>query len=81
LTERDYLQIHRLLFDPRSIATLDALGIEDAVVVKRWFYGQTERSLVVLDNADAIDEGDSESDVNLEFYLLDAPTVDVIITV
>jgi hypothetical protein len=36
--------------------------------------------LVVLDSADAIDHGDDESYLNLEFFLPDAPTVDVIIT-
>jgi hypothetical protein len=44
------------------------VSVEDAVVaVKRWFHGQTERSLVVLDSADAIDNGDDESYLNLEF--------------
>ena len=80
--DRDYLQIHRLLFDPTSVTRLDTISIEDAVVaVKRWFRGQTERSLLVLDSADAIDDDDdNESYIDLEFYLPDAPTVDVIIT-
>jgi hypothetical protein len=77
--ERDYLQIHRLLFNLKSITGPGAVRIEDAVVaVKRWFHGQTKRSLVVLDSADAID--DDESCPNLEFFLPDAPTADVIIT-
>ena len=83
--ERDYLQIHKLLFDPKSVINPDAVSVEDAVVaVKRWLHGLTERSLVVLDGADAIDDSgggdDDESYLNLRFFLPDAPTVDVIIT-
>jgi tetratricopeptide (TPR) repeat protein len=79
--DRDYLQIHRLLFDPTSVTRLDIVSIEDAVAaVKRWFHGQTERSLLVLDSADVIDDDDNESYINLEFYLPDVLTVDVIIT-
>jgi hypothetical protein len=36
--------------------------------------------LLVLDSAAAIDDDDNESYINLEFYLPDAPTADVIIT-
>lgn len=59
--ERDYLQIHRLLFDPISVTKPETISIEDAVVtLKRWFHGQAERSLLVLDSADAIDDNDNE---------------------
>jgi tetratricopeptide (TPR) repeat protein len=79
--ERDYLQIYWLLFYPTSMKRPDTLSIEDAVVaLKRWFHGQTERSLLVLDSADALNDDDNESYINLEFYLPDSPTVDVIIT-
>jgi hypothetical protein len=79
--ERDYLQIYRLLFDPTLGARPDAVSVQDAVVaVKRWFHGQTERPLVVLDSADAIDNGDDESYLNLEIFLPDTPAVDIIIT-
>jgi len=46
----------------------DAVSVKDAVVaVKRWLHGQTERSLVVLDSADATDDsggggGDDDDD-------------------
>jgi hypothetical protein len=52
------------------------------VTLKRWFHGQTERSLLVLDSAEAIgdDDNGNESYIDLEFCLPDAPTVDVIIT-
>ena len=79
--ERDYLQIHRLLFNTTSLTRPDALSVENAVMaVKSWLRDQTERSLVVLDSADALDDDDDESYINLEFFLPDAPTVDVIIT-
>jgi hypothetical protein len=73
--ERDYLQIHKLLFDPKSAINTDAVSVEDAV--KRWLHGQTERSLVVLDSSDAIDDSgggdddndDDESCLNLRFFL------------
>ena len=79
--ERDYLQIHRLLFDPTLSTRPDALSVEDVVIaVKRWLHDRTERSLLVLDSADAIDDRDNESYINLELFLPDAPTVDVIIT-
>jgi hypothetical protein len=79
--ERDYLRIHRLLFNSTSMTTQEELEIEDAVAaVKSWFYGQKQRSLVVLDGAGGIDEGDDGSFIDLGFFLPDAPTVDVIIT-
>ena len=63
--ERDYLQIHRLLFNLRPVTGPDAVRIEDVVAeVKRWFHGQTERSLVVLDSADAIDDDKSYPNSN-----------------
>jgi hypothetical protein len=38
--ERDYPQIHRLLFDPISVTKPDAVNIEDAVAsVKWWLHG------------------------------------------
>jgi tetratricopeptide (TPR) repeat protein len=79
--ERDYLQIYQLLFDPTLSTRPDALSVEDAVIaVKRWLHDQTERLLLVLDSADAIDDRDDESYINFELFLPDAPTVDVIIT-
>ena len=77
---RDYLQIHRLLFGPTSVTGPDAVSVEDAVVaVKGWFHGQTERSLLVLDSADVIGDSDNVSCINIAFFMLDVPTVDVII--
>jgi hypothetical protein len=38
------------------------------------------RSLVILDGADTIDDADNASYIDLEYFLPDAPSVDVIIT-
>jgi hypothetical protein len=35
---------------------------------------------MVLDSTDVIDDSDNESHINLAFFMLDTPTVDVIIT-
>jgi tetratricopeptide (TPR) repeat protein len=78
--ERDYVQIYRQLFEPRG---REVLGMEDVVsAVKSWFYThpQIGRSLVVFDSADAIDESDDASYIDLNYYLPDAPSVDIIIT-
>jgi tetratricopeptide (TPR) repeat protein len=78
--ERDYLLMHRLLFGGWS-AGLKSPTIEEAVMmVKSWFHGKSGRSLVIFDSADTIDEADDASCVDLEYFLPDAPSVDVIIT-
>jgi hypothetical protein len=47
LIERDYLQIHQLLFNPKPITGPDAGRIEDAVAaVKRWFHGQLALEII-----------------------------------
>jgi hypothetical protein len=61
--ERDYIQIHRLLFG--GLAT-------GGGAVKSWFYQQSERSLLVLDSVDSIDDADDSSYVSLEYFVPDA---------
>lgn len=70
--ERDYIQIHRLLFG--GLATGGgAVKLENMVpAVKSWFYQQSERSLLVLDSVDSIDDADNSSYVNLEYFIPDA---------
>ena len=78
--ERDYVQIYRQLFEP-VVSGREVLGIEDAVpAVKNWLHAQTGRSLVVFDSADAIEESDDASYIDLNYFLPDAPSVDIIIT-
>jgi tetratricopeptide (TPR) repeat protein len=79
--ERDYLQIYRLLFDRPGRAGQESLRLEDAVpAVKNWFHQHHGRLLVVLDSADTIDNVEDKSYIDLEYFLPDAPFVDVIIT-
>jgi tetratricopeptide (TPR) repeat protein len=79
--ERDYIQIYRQLFEPAGVRGREVLRMEDVVpAVKNWFYTQIGRSLMVFDSADAIDEGDDASYIDLNFFLPDAPLVDIIIT-
>ena len=55
--------------------------MEDVVpAVKSWLHTQIGRSLVVFDSADAIDESDDASYIDLNYFLPDAPSVDIIIT-
>ena len=78
--ERDYLSMYRLL-SGRAAGRLDSPTIEEAVImVKSWFHSRSGRSLVIFDSADAIDNADDASYIDLEYFLPDAPSVDVIIT-
>jgi len=77
--ERDYLSIYRILFG--RLAGRESLTVEEVVVmVKNWFHGQSGRSLVIFDSADTIDDADDASYIDLQYFLPDAPSVDVIIT-
>jgi hypothetical protein len=67
--ERDYIQIHRLLFG--GLATGGG-AVKLVPAVKSWFYQQSERSLLVLDSVDSIDDADDSSYVNLEYFVPDA---------
>jgi hypothetical protein len=79
--ERDYVQIYRQLFELVVVRGREGLSIEDVVpAVKSWLYTQMGRSLVVFDSADAIDESDDASYIDLNYFLPDAPSVDIIIT-
>ena len=79
--ERDYAQIYRQLFEPGVWRGGEVLGMEYVVpAVKKWLYTQVGRSLVVFDSADAIDESDDASYIDLNYFLPDAPSVDIIIT-
>ena len=55
--------------------------MEDAVpAVKRWFHRCEGRWLVILDSADAIDDNQQESYIDLDYFIPDAPGMHVIIT-
>ena len=78
--ERDYLTIYRLLFS-RLSAGSELPTVEEAVpMVKSWFYGQSGRFLVIFDSADTIDDADEISYIDLNYFIPNAPCVDVVIT-
>ena len=55
--------------------------VEDAVpAVKQWFHSHEERWLIILDNADTINNDQDKSYINLEYFLRDAPGVHIAIT-
>lgn len=77
--ERQYLEIYKLL--PNMSYDSSTTSINDAVAaVKSWLYRQDGRSLWVMDSADAIEDTDDASFVDLNFYLPDGPRLDRIIT-
>jgi hypothetical protein len=79
--EWDYLQIYRRLYEDRTATSQDRFKIEDAVpAVKGSFHGREGVWLVVLDSADAIDHDQDDSYIDLQFFVPDAPRVDVVIT-
>ncbi len=79
--ERDYVRLYRQLFRGGTEAGQDIVKLEDAVLaVKNYFHSQKGRYLFVLDSADSIDNEQDESYIDLNFFVPDAPNVDVIIT-
>lgn len=55
--------------------------LEEAIqTVKGWFHSRTGKWLLILDGADSIENEEDESYINLQAYLPDAPSVDIILT-
>jgi tetratricopeptide (TPR) repeat protein len=79
--ERDYLQIHTLLFGGRGLSGNEKTPVEKAIAeVKSWFHGRDGKWLFVFDSVDTIDNDEDDSYIDLGVYLPDAASVDVIIT-
>jgi tetratricopeptide (TPR) repeat protein len=76
--EADYKQIHNLLLRPKR----DDTGIDTCVSeVRHWCRPRgTRRYLFVLDSADSIDDQESPEYIDLQRYIVDAASTDVIIT-
>ena len=73
--ERDYIQIHRLLYSHQVDIGHEMVKVEDAVpAVKRWFHGREGRWLVILDSADTIDDDQQKSYIDLDYFIPDAPS-------
>lgn len=83
MIERDYIQIYRLLFPEVAVRRShgSSITVEDAApAVKSWFYRQKGRSLLVVESADSINDVEDASYVDSNYYLPDAPRVDVVVT-
>ena len=79
--DRDFLQIYKLLYGLRAPEGQEMIKPEDAVLaVKSWFQRRSGRWLMVFDSADAIDDEEDRSYIDLRYFLPDAPAVTVIIT-
>jgi tetratricopeptide (TPR) repeat protein len=79
--DRDFLQIYKLLYGLRALEGQEMIKPEDAVLaVKSWFQRRSGRWLVVFDSADAIDDEEDKSYIDLRYFLPDAASVTVIIT-
>jgi hypothetical protein len=76
--EADYKQIHNLLLHP----TRDDTDIDTCVSeVRQWCHCRgTRRYLFALDSADSIETLDSIEYIDLQRYIVDAPSADVVIT-
>ena len=79
--ERDFLQIHRLLFGVQPGSGQDNMNVENAVLaVKDWFPGNDRRWLVVFDSADAIDNEEDDLYIDIKYFIPDDPSVHFIVT-
>jgi len=79
--ERDYRQIHALLFGDNQYSASFQLDIDRIVTaVKSWFHRREGRWLFVFDNADSLDNETDPYYVDLRHYLPDAHCVEIIIT-
>lgn len=77
--ERDYLQIHALLFQGRGLSENEKMPVNKAILeVKNWFFGRDGRWLFVLDSADTMEN--EEDGFRIDFCLPTYASVDIIIT-
>lgn len=75
--EADYRRIHNLLLHPsRDDVDISACVSE----IRQWCQRKTGRYLFVLDSADSIEDADSDGYIDLQSYVMDAASVDVVIT-
>ena len=79
--ERDFLQIYQSLYGLQELHGGDTVKIDDAVLgVKNWFYGRSERWLLIFDSADSIDDENDPAFIDLKHFLPNASSVHIIIT-
>lgn len=79
---RDYIQVHGLLYGRMANIGQDLVKLEDAVpAVKRWFQSRQDGLwLVVLDSADAVDNEEDASYIDLRYFVPDGPKLHVVVT-
>jgi hypothetical protein len=76
--EADYKQVHNLLLRPTRVDTAVDTCVSE---IRQWCYGRpTGRHLFVLDSADSIDDQGSPEYIDLQSYIVDAASADVVIT-
>lgn len=69
------------MFSHDQPGSQDNIKVDDVVLaVKSWFSGRSRRWLLVFDNADTINNKEDEAYVDIEHFLPNDPSVDVIIT-
>ena len=79
--ERDFVQIHHLLYEIHNVPGLQPVRAEDAVpAVKRWFYGSRKRWLFIFNSADHVESEHDPTAVDLRYFMPYDPSVDVIVT-
>lgn len=68
--ERDFVQIHKLLFHRGAVSERAIIKAEDAVSdMKRWFSQQHGRFLMIFDSADLTENEEDPLYYDLRFYL------------
>jgi tetratricopeptide (TPR) repeat protein len=76
--EADYKQIHNLLLRPTRVDTAIDTCVSE---IRHWCHSRgTRRYLFVLDSADSIDDEESPDYIDLQRYIVDAASTDVLIT-
>lgn len=75
--EADYRRMHKLLLRQNQ----EDVDIGTCVSeIRQWCQRKTGRYLFVLDSADSIEDADSDGYINLQNYLVDTASADVVIT-
>jgi tetratricopeptide (TPR) repeat protein len=76
--EADYKQVHNLLLRPTRVDTAIDTCVSE---IRHWCRSRgTRKYLFVLDSADSIDDEESPEYIDLQKYIVDATSADVVIT-
>ena len=79
--KRDFKQLYRLLFRTQTVNNRDLPKSEDiTLLVRDWFVRRAGRFLLVFDGADNIDNAGEPSYVNLNNFIPQCTSVNVIVT-